>query len=132
MNVIDSSSLAKYVNREPGWDAVSKKLEEGCVSIELATKEVANALFKRVMKKELDTKVASSVLQDLLELRPFVVEAQEDLYRDAFAIAVRENITVYDALFIQLARSKDTTLVTSDGKQARAAESVGVRTILIP
>lgn len=132
MNVIDSSSLAKYVNREPGWDAVSKKLEEGCVSIELATKEVANALFKRVMKKELDIKVASSVLQDLLELRPFVVEAQEDLYRDAFAIAVRENITVYDALFIQLARSKDTTLVTSDGKQARAAESVGVKTILIP
>lgn len=44
MNVIDASSLAKYVLREKGWCEVRKVLEEESVSVDHVLKEVANAI----------------------------------------------------------------------------------------
>lgn len=132
VNVIDSSSLAKYVNREPGWEEVSKGLEEGSMTVELAIKEVANSLWKRVMRKELNGKLGTSVLNDLLELAPFRVEEQKPLYEGAFGIAQSRSISIYDALFIELAIQKSLPLLTSDEKQAKAADSLGVKTVFIP
>jgi predicted nucleic acid-binding protein len=131
MYVIDSSALAKYVNREPGWEEVSKRLSEGCLTLELALKETANSLWKRVIRKDLSDDLATSVLNTLLEARPFKLEEQQELYPAAFKLAVEKKTTIYDALFIALALERKLPLATSDEQQASVARSLGIRTIQI-
>lgn len=131
MYVIDSSALAKYVNREPGWEQASGRLAEGCITLELAVKETANSLWKRVMRKDLNEKIAATALKELVELRPFKVEAQEPLYRAAFRLAVERETTFYDALFVELAIERKLPLVTSDARQAAVALAAGANAVLI-
>ena len=59
--VVDSSVLAKYVLREEGWEEVEKYLERGTITLDLAVKEVLNALWKRVMRGELERSYALEV-----------------------------------------------------------------------
>ncbi|MCS7374439.1 MAG: hypothetical protein NDF56_05635 [archaeon GB-1845-036] len=44
MNVVDSSTISKYLPREEGWIKVRKYLEEGVIILKLTLKEVLNAL----------------------------------------------------------------------------------------
>jgi len=46
-------------------------------------------------------------------------------------ISLRYGITVYDSLFIAQARSLNVKLITSDRKQVKVAQDLGVETILI-
>ncbi len=131
MNVLDSSALVKFLNRERGWEGVERALEGGCVTIELALKEAANSLWKRVMRGDIAVEVAMAILKDLIDLKPFRMAPQEELYSDALAIASREGIPIYDSLFIQLAKRLDTTLLTSDKAQAEAAGKAGVKAIVL-
>ena len=59
--VVDSSALAKYMLREEGWEDVEKRLERGAVTLDLAVKEVLNALWKRAMRGELERSYALEV-----------------------------------------------------------------------
>lgn len=47
MKVIDSSALIKYIVKEEDWENVEKNLKEGCTMLNLASKEMANALVKK-------------------------------------------------------------------------------------
>ncbi len=51
---------------------------------------------------------------------------QNDLLREAFNNALEHGISIYDALFIALAKGRELELVTSDEKQARIAKKMGV------
>jgi predicted nucleic acid-binding protein len=46
-------------------------------------------------------------------------------------LAVKLKITVYDVMFIQFALENEGELVTSDRKQAEAAELVGVKVTIM-
>jgi len=52
--------------------------------------------------------------------------SSEEVAREAFELAVEEDITVYDALYIQLARSMRASLATSDDKLAGIAIKYGL------
>jgi predicted nucleic acid-binding protein len=73
------------------------------------------------------------IIKDLTENRPFPLESQERYLTDAFEIAVNNHITIhitiYDALFIAVAKRRNLELITSDKKQADIAERLGVKTI---
>jgi len=71
------------------------------------------------------------IIKDLTENRPFPLESQEQYLTDAFEIAVNNHITIYDALFIAVAKRRNLELITSDKKQAYIAERLGVKTILV-
>jgi len=131
VRVIDSSSLAKYVNREAGWEKVQDVLEEGCISLELSLKEVGNSLWKRLRAGELGEKLASLEFLSFVRNRPYKLAEQEELYEGAFRVAIRTGGTMYDSLYIELARKTGLTLVTSDVEQANAAKSLGVEALLI-
>ncbi len=125
MRVIDSSALVKYLSLEEGWEAVLKHLEEGCVTLELALKEVANALWKKALVKEISLEASQEVFRRMLKVVRVVGQAK--LLEKAFEIAVQNHITIYDSLFIALAESKKAALVTSDGKQAEVAKTLGIK-----
>mgnify|MGYP003884146411 CR=1 FL=1 len=54
------------------------------------------------------------------------MESQEKYLLEAFRIAAGRGITIYDALFIALAKEREALLVTSDEKQAAVARLEGV------
>ena len=126
MKVIDSSSIAKLVNREEGWERVQEALADGCVSIELAVKETGNSLWKRVHGGSLEAKQAQGFFSEFVADRPFALADQGVLYDSAFQIATSQRITLYDALFLALSRKRGLGLVTSDTAQAEAARRLGI------
>ncbi|MGQ9469579.1 MAG: type II toxin-antitoxin system VapC family toxin [Nitrososphaerales archaeon] len=130
MRVIDSSSLVKFFSREEGWNRVEEVMLEGVVSLGLSLKEVINALWKKVLNEEMKTQDAEEILKDLTKQEVIKILNQNDYMLGAFKIAVENKITIYDALFIELAKSTNNELVTSDSKQAEIARKEGVKIIL--
>jgi len=129
--VADSSALTKYLTREEGCTLIRRYLEEGCVTLELAFKEISNALRKRVTRGELDAEYAVKVLSVLAALEIIKVADQRKLLPDAFTLAVKRNVTVYDALFVALAKEAEAPLLTADKTQAKAGREEGVKVILV-
>lgn len=127
MRVIDSSSLVKFFSREEGWDRVEEVILEGVMSLDLSFKEVVNALWKKVLNEEMKAKDAEEIIEGLTKPEVIKTLNQNDYMLGAFKIAVENKITIYDALFIELAKSTNNDLVTSDSKQAEIARKEGVK-----
>jgi predicted nucleic acid-binding protein len=120
VRVIDSSALIKYVSREEGWEIVETHIKEGCVTLELAIKETANALVKKVLKNEVATETAKKIIAHLPKIVRIVPQTEH--FSKAVEIATKYKITIYDALFIALAVNFGQPLLTSDKKQAEISE----------
>jgi Predicted nucleic acid-binding protein, contains PIN domain len=131
VRVIDSSVFVKYLSREKGFEHAAKLIEEGGVSFELALKETANALWKKVILKELPESVALEIVNDLASDPPFLLADQKKPLLEAFKIAVKHGLTVYDTLFIALAQAENLELVTADEKQFKVALKEKVRAIIV-
>jgi predicted nucleic acid-binding protein len=120
--------------KESGWERVKGILAGRPYTLDLAVKEVANAIWRRVtLIGDVSLEKALVILGDLLELRRVTlrVEPQDPYLGQALRIAVENRVTVYDSLFIAQALAKKATLITSDERQGRVAErlSVGVEYI---
>jgi predicted nucleic acid-binding protein len=131
VRVIDSSALVKYFCREPGWERVEQVMLEGVLTLDLSAKEIANALWKKVARNEMSYEVAMEVVRDIVENKALRMESQESYLTDAFKIAVEAKVTVYDALFVALAKRKGLELVTCDATQAEAAKRMDVKVLLL-
>ena len=97
-------------------------------------KEVANAIWRRVsLLKDISIEKAITLLNDLLELKKklLIIEPQDIYMKQAFEIAVKEKITVYDALFMAQAFMKQATLISSDKEQCEIAEKLDIKTFCI-
>ena len=88
-------------------------------------------MWKRVIANEISESFAYEILDFLLKERPFKIISQEELLQEALSMAVKEKLTVYDTLFISLAKKNKLPLLTSDTKQAKAAKEEGVEVILV-
>ena len=131
MRVIDSSALIKYVNRERGWEQVQEHIIAGCGTVDLALKELGNALWKRVMRKELTEKQAIDLMNFVLEKKIVRVFPQEPLLPEALALSMKTGLPVYDCIYIVLAKQLGTELITSDRKLAEKAKEVGVIALVL-
>ncbi|MCS7136979.1 MAG: type II toxin-antitoxin system VapC family toxin [Candidatus Caldarchaeum sp.] len=131
MKVIDSSAVVKYVCREEGWEKVQKHLATGCVTVDLTFKELSNALWKRVVRGEINTERALQIIETFGEGKLVRIYPQSKLMTKAFKISVEKQIPVYDSIFIALAEQLDAPLVTSDETQAMKAEEIGVTAFLL-
>ena len=132
--VIDSSALAAFLLKEEGWKRVRGILREKPYTIELAIKEVANSIWKRAkLLKDVDENKALTILGDLLKLRRTAlrIEPQDIYLGQALEIALKNDATIYDSLFITQALAKKAILVTLDKKQAEIANKMGVRSIML-
>jgi predicted nucleic acid-binding protein len=131
--VIDSSALAKLLLKEEGWKRVEEIIVEKPFTLDLAIKEVANAIWRRVvLLHDIDIEKVLTLLNHLLELKKVLrVEPQDQYIVQAFKIALENNIAVYDALFIAQAMIKKATLITSDKRQFDVAQKLGVEATYI-
>ena len=131
MKVIDASALIKYIVKEPGWKKVQELILAGCITVDLALKELANALWKRVMRKELDVGLAVKLMNTISTRRIVRVYPQESLLVEALKLSTNTSLSIYDVIYIVLARELKTELITSDVEQAKKAEGLGVFPILV-
>ena len=132
MRVVDASVLAAFTRKEPGWERLAGVVKM-CVTVDLAVKEVLNTIWRDYYVRRtisLDTAMRlQQVLSSMTGIN-ILVEPEDKYVLRAFEIALKTGITVYDALYIALAVEKNTPLVTLDEKQAKAAETLGVKTII--
>ncbi|MEM0174070.1 MAG: type II toxin-antitoxin system VapC family toxin [Sulfolobaceae archaeon] len=131
MKVIDSSSLIKFFSKEKNWEKVASIISEGVMTLDLAIKEVANALWKKAIKEEITEELAIRIVSDLLKKEAILVVSQDEYIIEALRISIKSKIPIYDSLFIALAKMNKLELITSDKKQYEVALREGVNTQLV-
>ena len=129
MKVIDSSAQIKYIAKEENWEKVEEHLKEGCITLDLAVKETANALIKKALKSEVNAETAKEITNHLPRI--VRVTPQKEHFSKALEIAIKHKLPIYDALFIALSINTNTPLLTSDEKQAKTSKEYGVTTTLL-
>jgi predicted nucleic acid-binding protein len=118
--VLDASAVVELLLGTKQGRSIGVRIadpELGLHAPHLVDVEVAQTLRRYVREGELDADDAASALQDLRSLdlerhshEPFL----ERIWR------LRENMTAYDAAYVALAEALETTLLTCDGRLARA------------
>ncbi len=119
MIVVDASVLATALGDDgPDGDLARARLRgERLSAPELVDLEVASVLRRQVQAGQVDIRRAALAVADLAALplrraphRPLLARCWE----------LRDNLTVYDASYVALAEALDVTLLTGDGRLARA------------
>jgi len=131
--VIDASALTKFIMKEDGYEEVAEYLKAGTLSADHIAKEVTNAIWKRFRQGAISLKEAEIMLKALKEILGKAVKLEDELtYIDeTVKIAFNQNITIYDSLYIAIAKKKGLKLLTADETQADAATSENITTILL-
>jgi predicted nucleic acid-binding protein len=131
--VIDASVLVKFILKEEGWNKIADFLKAGTISVDLVIKETVNTVWKRLMRKEISLEEAKDMFEAMKEIlnKAVIIENEMDHIDEAFKISIKQNITVYDSLYIALAKKKKLELLTADEMQAQVASLKGVRAIVL-
>lgn len=117
--VVDSSVVAKWVLPESdsaqAHRLITQTADSGgrLIVLDLAFPEVANAIWKRQRQRLVTPDEALSFLGALARI-PVHIEPAVRLLDAAYAIARRYDRSVYDALFVALAKERGVEGVTAD------------------
>ncbi len=132
MIVLDASVVVDMLLQDdPNVDGIWEELlgdPEGAAAPHLLDAEVAQVLRRYVLRGEISAHRADGALDDLAAL-PIVRHEHTVLLKRAFAL--RDNVTIYDALYLSLAEALDARLLTRDGALA-ALPGVRARVRVIP
>jgi predicted nucleic acid-binding protein len=132
--VVDSSSLVKYLLREEGWQQIEQYLVQGVVTLDYSRKEVLNAIWKHyVVRRVIDRKQTEElrrVFESLIDAKIIIIEEEERYIEKAFDIALTNQLTIYDALYVSQALRWG-KLLTSDKLQGEVARKIGIEVIYI-
>ena len=115
--VLDASAAANIVLRTDLAPALIEKLERGHLVIAPALfhSEIANTLWKYVRSGELDKETALTRHDEAIGLVD-IFEADEQLAAEALSSAIRYNHSVYDMLYVILARRHGCRILSVDKK----------------
>lgn len=91
--------------------------------------ECGNVFWKRVRFAGLPAAQAATALTNLLSL-PLEIHPSRSLLSDALTLALGNELSVYDALYVVLASSLQCPLITADAKQRSVAGSVKVSAVV--
>lgn len=114
--VLDASALVEYLRATPAGHRVRERMTRaGAVRHipDLAPAEVASALRGLVLGGKVAAARAEAALSDLSAIKARRHRIEPLLPR---AWTLRENLTVYDAVYVALAESLGATLVVCDRK----------------
>lgn len=119
--IIDASVLIKFFVPEVLFDKAEQllaRVEEGSVTLfspDLIYAEAGNTLWKKLRLKEL-TQSEVGKITDLIISIPLKIEVTKSLFPVAIDIAIAYEVTVYDALYLSMAKAYETKMMTADRK----------------
>jgi len=122
--VIDASVIAAAFFPEPHSIAAKTLLASGddLYAPDLVYAEVANVLWKRHGRGEIDDKEAADLLSDIKRL-PLTITPSEQLVGPALELAMRTGRTAYDCLYVALAMQAKIVMVSADRRLVNALAS---------
>lgn len=120
MIVLDASAIVELLLGTDQGRLIAARIADpglGLHAPHLADVEVAQALRRYVREGELEPASAAAAIEALRAL-DLERHGHEPLLDRVWAL--RENLTAYDAVYVALAEALDSTLLTCDGRLARA------------
>jgi predicted nucleic acid-binding protein len=119
--VIDASIVAAAIFREPYGDVARNILagRDVLLAPDLIYGELANVIWKRWGRDEIDQEQALSFLGDFLSL-PVQICSSANLVDIALRLAIQSRPTVYDCLYLALAVKEKSTMLTADRRLVNA------------
>ena len=122
MAVLDASFIVKLIVNEECSEAAFKVYQEFTVAAEelhvpcIAFSEVVNAVWKHyVLLKDIDRREAEESLRLLQEIsRVLIVHDTAPILYEAFDLAAALRVSVYDSIYLALARKLRQPLYTFD------------------
>lgn len=117
--VLDASAASNIIMRTDLAPALIEKLKQSPLVIAptLFHSEIANTLWKYVRFGDLNKETALTRYTEAIGLID-IFEADEQLAAEALFTAIRYNHSVYDMLYVILARRHSCTVLTVDKKLA--------------
>ncbi|HUN79702.1 MAG TPA: UDP-N-acetylmuramoyl-L-alanine--D-glutamate ligase [Solirubrobacteraceae bacterium] len=115
MLLLDASVWVAALDRDDRFHAAARQITTGggeLAALDLTLYEVANAVRRRSAR----TDAVSAAVRAVLAASTVVAAAAADPLALAAEIALRHDITVYDALYVAVARQRALTLVSADLK----------------
>lgn len=124
--VVDASAAAAVVFREPDALRIASDLfaVERAFVPQLFHLEVASAGRSKLLRGELHQRQAESLIQGLEQ---WPLEVCWVPWRPAWILALRFGLTVYDAVYLALARERGLRLLTLDHELAAADRTLRKR-----
>jgi predicted nucleic acid-binding protein len=113
--VVDASVAAKWFFEED-QSAAARRLfssRRTLIAPDLLGVELANVIWKRVQREELDADAATEILADFQRLAVEIAPSAPHLPA-ALELAIITGRTVYDCLYLSLAIAQRTQVVTAD------------------
>lgn len=117
--VVDANVVIKaYIpedlsDRAESLLAKTEKKEVSLAAPDLIYPETGNILWKKCRLKELTASEVEEISNEILRL-PLNVVPSKSILQLAIDFAVAYNITVYDALYLSVAKIYETKLITAD------------------
>jgi predicted nucleic acid-binding protein len=124
--------------REEGWQQIERYLVQGVVTLDYSRKERGkrslNAIWKHyVVRRVIDRKQEEELrraFESLIDAKIIIIEEEERYIEKAFDIALTNQLTIYDALYVSQALRWG-KLLTSDKLQGEVARKIGIEVIYI-
>ena len=126
--VIDASVAAKWLAPEPDTPLAEALLADDLIAPDLLYAEVANILWKKQLRGEMDAATTQIGARWLLQV-PLQVHDSAGLLADALALALQLQHPAYDCFYLALARRVDAPLVTADRRlhaRCHAVDAAGL------
>lgn len=111
--VVDASVAAKWLAPEPESLLAQHLLDDELIVPDLLYAEVANILWKKQMRGEMEVSTSSAAVRWLLQL-PLQIHAGTSLMMEAVSLAQRLRHPAYDCFYLALAMRTSSPLVTAD------------------
>jgi len=129
--VIDASAAIGLVLAMPGSEIFSAPLKQAALVItpDLFVSEVCNAIWKYRKADLIPMTRCEQLLEQALSL-PDRIESSTALHIEAFALSCRHLHSVYDALYLVLARRNNAVILTMDRRLAILAEKLEIEVII--
>ena len=126
--VLDPSAAAEIVLNRPHAKDLAKFLKEAAwvISPQLYAAEITNIFWKYYQFQDLPKDICERGIEKSLELVEELFNVEE-LCREAFVMACLMKLSVYDMLYLVLARRHDAVLMTLDEKLQHAAKKHSVK-----
>ena len=131
MIVVDASLAFKwFVEETDSAPAIQFASRHDLIAPSLLRSELANALWKKVLRDEVSAEGARASLNAIDAFIGEWIELAE-LTREAFDIAAELRHPVYDCYYLALARRRMSKLATADERFAARCASSGFASLLI-
>jgi predicted nucleic acid-binding protein len=125
MMVVDASVAVKWVISEPdSGAAVALRGTDTLIAPSLVIAEIGNALWKRVIRGDVDRSDASAALQIAVAHFDSIVSVDQ-LAARAMELAVDLRHPIYDCLYLALAERERVPIVSADARLLSAAKRTG-------